>query len=91
MNIEIGYRDLILLVEYTNSRPFGTTPIASPLPRTAPDFLYAALDISACAAFFTESRMRLILSTNPNRKSGYVLGYFQSELSKLARCPVASC
>src|ERR1700761_707981 len=25
-----------------------------------PDFLYAALDKSACAAFFTESRMRLI-------------------------------
>jgi hypothetical protein len=24
--------------------------------------------------------MRLILSTNPNRKSGYVLGYFQSSL-----------
>jgi hypothetical protein len=28
--------------------------------------------------------MRLILSTNSNRKSGYVLGYFQPELSKLA-------
>jgi len=49
-------------------------------PRTAPDFLYAALDISACAAFFTESRMRLILSTNPNRKSGYVLGNSQPSL-----------
>ena len=32
------------------------------------------------AAFFTESRMRLILSTNPNRKSGYILGYFQPPL-----------
>jgi hypothetical protein len=47
------------------------------LPRTAPDFLHAALDIFACAAFFTESRMRLILSTNLDRKFGYVLGYFQ--------------
>jgi hypothetical protein len=35
--------------------------------------MYAALDMSA-----------LIDSTRPNRKSGYVLGYFQPELSKLA-------
>jgi hypothetical protein len=53
------------------------------IPSTPPDFLYAALDISACAAFFTESRMKLIFSTNPNRKFGYVLGYFQPDLSKL--------
>ena len=50
------------------------------IPRTAPDFLYAALDMSAYAAFFTESRMRLIDSTKPNRKSGFVLGYFQPSL-----------
>jgi hypothetical protein len=37
----------------------------------APDFLYAALDKSACAAFFTESRMRLIDSNQLHRKSGY--------------------
>jgi hypothetical protein len=39
-----------------------------------------APDISAYAAFFTESRVRLILSTNPNRKSEYVLGYSQPPL-----------
>jgi hypothetical protein len=33
------------------------------LPRTTPDFLYAALDTSAYAAFFTESRTRLSDST----------------------------
>jgi hypothetical protein len=36
----------------------------------APDFLYAALDRSACAAFFTESRRRLVDSNKLHRKSG---------------------
>jgi hypothetical protein len=35
-----------------------------------PDFLYAALDRSAYAAFFTESRMRLVDSNKLHRKSG---------------------
>ena len=41
-----------------------------PLPKF-PDFLYAALEISAYAAFFTESRTRLIGSAELLRKSGY--------------------
>jgi hypothetical protein len=53
-------------------------------PRTTPDFLYAALDRSAYAAFFTESCMRLIDSTKLHRKSGYVLGYFQPSLAGLS-------
>jgi hypothetical protein len=57
-------------VRQAQGRLFGAGSERLSLPRTAPDFLYAALDIVACAAFFTESRMRLILSTNPNRKSG---------------------
>jgi hypothetical protein len=38
--------------------------------RRNPDFLYAALARSAYAAFFTESRMRLIGSNTLHRKSG---------------------
>ena len=53
-------------------------------PRTTPDFLYAALDSSAYAAFFTESRTRLLGSATLHRKSRSVLGYSQPELSKLA-------
>jgi hypothetical protein len=34
------------------------------------DFLYATLDRSACATFFTEGRMRLIDSNKLYRKSG---------------------
>jgi hypothetical protein len=65
-------------------RPCGTSSCCQILPRTAPDFLHAALDRSAYAAFFTESRTRLLDSTKLHRKSGSVLGYFQPELSKLA-------
>jgi hypothetical protein len=50
------------------------------LPGIPPDFLYAALDASAYAAFFTESRVRLIDSNQLNRKSGSILGYFQPSL-----------
>jgi hypothetical protein len=50
------------------------------LPRTTPDFLHAALDRSAYAAFFTESRTRLLGPTKLHRKSGSVLGYFQPSL-----------
>jgi hypothetical protein len=50
------------------------------VPRTAPDFLYAALDTSAYAAFFTESRTRLSDSNKLHRKSGSVLGYSQPSL-----------
>jgi hypothetical protein len=35
--------------------------------------------------------MRLILSTNLDRKSGSVLGYFQPELSKLVGEPIVWC
>jgi hypothetical protein len=49
-------------------------------PRIPPDFLYAALDRSACAAFFTESRMELIDSNKLNRKSGSILENSQPSL-----------
>jgi hypothetical protein len=35
-----------------------------------PDFLRAALDTTACAAFIKESRRKLASATNLNRKSG---------------------
>jgi hypothetical protein len=35
-----------------------------------PDFLYAALDTTACAAFFKESRMKCANATKLHRKSG---------------------
>jgi hypothetical protein len=54
-------------------------------PSTAPDFLHAALDRSAYAAFFTESRTRLFGSTKLHRKSGYVLGYSQPSLRDCSR------
>jgi hypothetical protein len=41
--------------------------------RLYPDFLYAALETSACAAFFTESRMRLMDSNKLHRKSGSLM------------------
>jgi hypothetical protein len=62
------------------SRPCGTDLAGDLYAALAPDFLHAALDMSAFAAFFTESRMRLIDSSEPNRKSGCVLGYFQPSL-----------
>ena len=59
-------------------------------PGLTPDFLHAALDRSAYAAFFTESRTRLIDSTKLHRKSGSVLGYSQPKLSKLGEDTVFS-
>ena len=38
--------------------------------RDAPNFLYAALDMAACAAFLTESRMKFAEPTKSHRKSG---------------------
>jgi hypothetical protein len=35
-----------------------------------PDFLCAALSVTACAAFIKESRMKLVRPTGLNRKSG---------------------
>jgi len=35
-----------------------------------PDFLYAALDTTACAAFIKESRMKFVNATHFHRKSG---------------------
>jgi hypothetical protein len=49
-------------------------------PGLTPDFLYVALDASAYAAFFTESRTRLIDPTELHRKSGSVLGHSQPSL-----------
>jgi hypothetical protein len=38
--------------------------------RDAPNFLYAALDETACAPFFKERRMKFGEPTKPHRKSG---------------------
>ena len=38
--------------------------------RGDPDFLYAAMETTACAAFIKESRMKFANATNINRKSG---------------------
>jgi hypothetical protein len=39
--------------------------------KAAPDFLYAALDTTACAAFIKESRMNFADARQLHRKSGY--------------------
>jgi hypothetical protein len=54
-------------------------------PGLPPDFLHATLDRSVYAAFFTESRMRLVGSTNLHRKSGSVLGHSQPSLRDWSR------
>jgi hypothetical protein len=38
------------------------------------DFLYAALDMTACAAFFKESRVRFVNANKPYRKSEWSSG-----------------
>jgi hypothetical protein len=38
-------------------------------PAGDPDFLYAALDTTACAAFIKESRMSFVNAIQPHRKS----------------------
>jgi hypothetical protein len=38
--------------------------------RDAPNFLYAALDMTACAPFFKERRMKFAEPTTLHRKSG---------------------
>jgi hypothetical protein len=52
-------------------------------PRTDLDFLHATLDRSAYAAFFTESRTRLLGSTELHRKSRYRPGAFSAVPSGL--------
>jgi len=39
-------------------------------PQRTPDFLYAAPDTTACAAFSKESRMKFANATKLHRKSG---------------------
>jgi len=49
--------------------------------------------MSAFAAFFTESRMRLIDSTKPNRKSGYLTTLLWADVGssrKLTLIPLRS-
>ena len=43
-----------------------------------PDFLYAAPDMSACAAFSKESRMKFANATKLHRKSGRSPSFFFS-------------
>jgi hypothetical protein len=51
-----------------------------------PDFLYAALETTACAAFSEESRMKFVNATKLDRKSGgspsraFCLGRLKSPL-----------
>jgi hypothetical protein len=52
------------------SRPYGTNHAFRPNPGLTPDFLHAALERPAYAAFFTESRTRLIDSTKLHRNPG---------------------
>jgi hypothetical protein len=40
------------------------------MPSHTPDFLYAAPDITACAAFIKESRMKFANANKLHRKSG---------------------
>jgi hypothetical protein len=60
-----------------------TTPKSGPLyagngysnssetpPRRPPDFLFSALDMTACAAFIKESRMKFANANELHRKSG---------------------
>jgi hypothetical protein len=46
-------------------------------PESLPDFLYAALDTTACAAFIKESRMNLANANKLHRKSGPGGGWHQ--------------
>jgi hypothetical protein len=48
----------------------GGIPHLAKNERDAPNFLYAALDRTACAALFKESRMKFREPTKLNRKSG---------------------
>jgi hypothetical protein len=50
------------------AKPVGV-PLASAVPRIS---CYVAPDRTACAAFFTESRMQFDNATNLDRKSGYL-------------------
>jgi hypothetical protein len=57
----------------TRSRLDGETcgiPHLAKNERDAPNFLYAALDRTACAALSKESRMKFREPTKPHRKSG---------------------
>ncbi len=46
-------------------------PLSETNKTLAPDFLYAALDTTACAAFIKESRMNFANASQFHRKSGY--------------------
>jgi hypothetical protein len=46
-------------------------PLSETNGTLAPDFLYAALDTTACAAFIKESRMNFANASQLHRKSGY--------------------
>jgi hypothetical protein len=48
----------------------GEIPHLAKKERDAPNFLYAALDRTACAALFKESRKKFREPTTPHRKSG---------------------
>ena len=46
-------------------------PLSETNRTLAPDFLYAALNTTACAAFIKESRMHFANASRLHRKSGY--------------------
>ena len=45
-------------------------PTSREIRARCPDFLYAASPIAPCATFYKESRMKLVHSARPHRKSG---------------------
>ena len=54
----------------TLSINIGGIPHLAKNERDAPNFLFAALDMAACAPFFKERRMKFVEPTKLHRKSG---------------------
>jgi hypothetical protein len=73
-------------VEKCIPAPRGRTGAGAERVRVnCPDFLYAALDTVACAAFIEESRMNIAKANKLHRKSGFAKPIF----TPLARFDVA--
>jgi ferrous iron transport protein A len=57
---------------------------------TFPDFLYAALDTTACAAFIKESRMKFVSANKLHRKSGFSPRIARTTPTSMARTPAST-
>jgi hypothetical protein len=70
----IGFRSPVQHIFYLKRSPRRHPPDLTPTSFTGnprpPDFLFAALDMAACAAFITESRMKFASANRLHRKSG---------------------